>query len=68
VLLADEAAAFEAAVRAELTPAGALEAGLMARIVTVAWRACRANRCSGAICPTAQWPTCASARPRSASD
>jgi hypothetical protein len=37
-------AAFEAAVRAELAPAGALEADLVVRIVTAAWRARRADR------------------------
>ena len=48
VLLPDEDAAdfvaFEAEVRAELAPAGGLEADLVARIVTAAWRARRADR------------------------
>jgi hypothetical protein len=53
VLLDDEDAAdfaaFEAAVRAELAPAGALEAHLAARIVAAAWRARRADRLEAAL-------------------
>ena len=52
VLLVDEDAAefraFQAAARAELAPAGALQTELAARIVTTAWRARRAARRSGA--------------------
>jgi hypothetical protein len=53
VLLDDENAAafgaFEAAVRAELAPAGALQADLVARIVVAAWRARRADRLEAAL-------------------
>ena len=53
VLLDDEDAAdfaaFEAAVRTELAPAGALETDLVARIVTAAWRARRADRLEAAL-------------------
>ena len=53
VLLQDEDsadfAAFDAAVRAELAPAGALEADLVTRIVTAAWRARRADRMEAAL-------------------
>ena len=53
VLLDDESAAdfaaFEAAVRAELAPAGALETDLVARVVTAAWRARRADRLEAAL-------------------
>jgi hypothetical protein len=53
VLLDDEDAAdfaaFEAAMRAELAPAGALESDLVARIVTAAWRARRADRLEAAL-------------------
>jgi hypothetical protein len=53
VLLGDEDAAefaaFEAAVRAELEPAGAFQADLRARIVTAAWRARRADRLEAAL-------------------
>jgi hypothetical protein len=42
-------AAFDAAVRAELAPAGALEADLVTRIVTAAWRARRADRMEAAL-------------------
>jgi hypothetical protein len=53
VLLADEDAseyrAFQAAARAELAPAGALQTELAARIVTTAWRARRADRLEAAL-------------------
>jgi hypothetical protein len=53
VLLQDEDsadfAAFDAAGRAELAPAGALEADLVTRIVTAAWRARRADRMEAAL-------------------
>jgi hypothetical protein len=53
VLLQDEDAAafaaFEAAVRADLAPAGALEADLVTRLVTAAWRARRADRLEAAL-------------------
>lgn len=53
VLLDDEDAAafgaFEAAVRAELAPVGALQADLVARIVMAAWRARRGDRLEAAL-------------------
>jgi hypothetical protein len=53
ILLDDEDsaafAAFEAAVRAELAPVGALQADLVARIVVAAWRARRADRLEAAL-------------------
>jgi len=53
VLLDDEDAAafgaFEAAVRNELAPVGALQADLVARIVVAAWRAPRADRLEAAL-------------------
>ena len=53
VLLDDENStafgAFEAAVRAELAPAGALQADLVARIVVAAWRGRRADRLEAAL-------------------
>jgi hypothetical protein len=53
VLLVDEDSAafgaFEAAVRAELAPVGALQADLVARIVVAAWRARRADRLEAAL-------------------
>jgi hypothetical protein len=53
VLLDDESStafgAFEAAVRAELAPAGALQADLVARIVVAAWRGRRADRLEAAL-------------------
>ncbi|MGH6899167.1 MAG: hypothetical protein ACREH3_19315 [Geminicoccales bacterium] len=53
VLLDDEDpadfAAFETAVRAELAPAGAFQADLVARIVSAAWRARRADRMEAAL-------------------
>jgi hypothetical protein len=53
ILLQDEDsadfAAFDAAVRAELAPAGALEADLVTRLVTAAWRARRADRLEAAL-------------------
>ena len=42
-------AAFEAAARTELAPAGEFQADLVARIVTAAWRARRADRLEAAL-------------------
>ena len=53
VLLDDEDAAafaaFEAAARTELAPAGEFQADLVGRIVTAAWRARRADRLEAAL-------------------
>jgi len=53
VLLDDESvadfAALEAAVRAELAPTGGLQEELVARIVSAAWRARRADRLEAAL-------------------
>jgi hypothetical protein len=53
VLLDDEDvadfAAFEARVRADLAPIGAFQADLVARIVSAAWRARRADRMEAAL-------------------
>ena len=53
VLLDDEDAAefagFQAALRAELAPDGVLQADLVARIVSAAWRARRADRLEAAL-------------------
>jgi hypothetical protein len=46
---ADRFAAFEAAAQTELAPAGEFQAELVARIVTAAWRARRADRLEAAL-------------------